>query len=178
MTYLEAKADGGNDAEDGGPGGGPVPCGEKAQSKGHEALMERKPSRHKLSSLDATMGNSCPVILRGRAIAGVKAGAVSCPQLTPPHAGSSATPAPCHCSCPGVQSRKGMGLTLLPGGLGGLSQTQALCLQVVFQNDDQSEVASSQRAQDAVRVQESISTQPAGREGKGDPMALQVPGRT
>lgn len=60
-----------------------------------------------------------------------------------------------------------MGLTLLPGGLGRLSQTQALCLQVVFQDDDQSEVAGSQRAQDAVRAWESISTQPGGREEGG-----------
>lgn len=58
-----------------------------------------------------------------------------------------------------------MGLTLLPGGLGGLSQTQALCLQVVFQDDDHSEVAGSQCAQDAVRARESIST--ARRKGGG-----------
>lgn len=57
-----------------------------------------------------------------------------------------------------------MGLTLLPGGLGRLSQTQALCLQVVFQDDNQSEVAGSQCAQDAVRAWESISTQPGERE--------------
>lgn len=58
-----------------------------------------------------------------------------------------------------------MGPTLLPGGLGGLSQTQALCLQVVFQDDDQGEVAGSQRAQDAARAWESISTQLGGRKG-------------
>lgn len=49
-------------------------CGEEAQSKGHETLMEKKPSCRKLCSLDATMGISCPVILGERDIAGVKAG--------------------------------------------------------------------------------------------------------
>lgn len=77
VTYLEAKADGGNDAEDGGPGGGPVACGEEAQSKEREALMEKEPSCHKLCGLDATMGISCPVILRERGFAGVKSGADS-----------------------------------------------------------------------------------------------------
>lgn len=57
-------------------------CGEEAQSKGHEALMEKKPSCHKLQPgchygatmpLGATI--SCPVILGERGIAGVKAGA-------------------------------------------------------------------------------------------------------
>lgn len=52
-------------------------CGEEAQSEGHEALMEKKPSCHKLCSLDATMGVSCPVILGERGVAGVKAGAGS-----------------------------------------------------------------------------------------------------
>lgn len=54
-------------------------CGEEAQSKGHEALMEKKPSCHKLCNLGATMPLgatiSCPVILGERSIAGVKAGA-------------------------------------------------------------------------------------------------------
>lgn len=51
-------------------------CGEEAQSKGHEALMEKKPSCHKLQPgchCGATI--SCPVILGERSIAGVKAGA-------------------------------------------------------------------------------------------------------
>lgn len=77
MTYLEAKADGGNDTEDGGPGRGPVACGEEAQNKRHEALTEKKPSCHKLYSLDGTMAISFPVILGERGIAVVKAGAGS-----------------------------------------------------------------------------------------------------
>lgn len=51
--------------------------GEEAQSKGHEALMEKKPSCHKPCSLDAIMGISCSVVLRERDIAGVKAGTES-----------------------------------------------------------------------------------------------------
>lgn len=43
---------------------------EEAQSKEHEALMEKKPSCHKLRSPDATMGMSCPVIPGKRDIAG------------------------------------------------------------------------------------------------------------
>lgn len=52
-------------------------CGEEAQSKGREALMEKEPSCHKLCGLHATMGISCPVILRERGFAGVKSGAGS-----------------------------------------------------------------------------------------------------
>lgn len=52
-------------------------CGEKAQSKEREALMEKEPSCHKLCSLDATTGISCPVILRERGFAGGKSGARS-----------------------------------------------------------------------------------------------------
>lgn len=59
-----------------------------------------------------------------------------------------------------------MGLTPpLPGGLGGLGRAQALCLQVVFQDDDQGEIAGGQRAQDAARVWESVSMQNPGSRG-------------
>lgn len=110
VTYLEAKADGGNDTEDGGPGGGPVACVEEAQSKEHKAFMERKTSCQTVQP-GCHHGNLLP------SDSGIKGycwgeswgwelpATVSCPQFTPTthsiqhHPCPASSPAPCHCSC-------------------------------------------------------------------------------
>jgi len=124
------------------------------------------------------VATSCPVIFGRRRIAGVKAGAGGChPPTAPPRTASS----PAHDAPGDGAGGTGRGAdTPLPGGLWGLGRAQALRLQVVFQDDDQGEVAGGQRAQDTARTPGSISTwtpPPQQRGGTGGPTALRGPGR-
>lgn len=158
--------------------------GEEAQSKGRGAPRGRE-------DLD---GISCEALMPSReppaqgfwekgAIVGVEAGAEGChPPTTPPalsptsptHPGPppALPPALPHATAGARGPHRGQGgrdagRTVLPGGLGGLRRAQALCLQVVLEDDDQGEVAGSQRAQDAAGTGGASACRPGGRGSHG-----------